>query len=57
MQMIHMNGPRKNPDDFFLNSRYSYDFTMLRRMLSDFESYTIFPIHCVSRKTKATSFT
>ena len=35
--------PTETSDDLFLNSRYSKSFTMLRRMLRDFESYTIFP--------------
>lgn len=35
--------PTEDPDDFFLNSRYSRNFTMLRFMLRDFESYSIFP--------------
>lgn len=35
--------PTEDPDDFFLNSRYSYLFARLRGMLGDFESYTIFP--------------
>ena len=32
-----------NVDDFFLNSRYAYEFGSLRSRLADFESYTIFP--------------
>ncbi len=35
--------PTEVPDDFFLNSRYAYFFAPLRRMLEDFESYSIFP--------------
>lgn len=35
--------PTEDPDDFFLNSRYSRDFFKLRTMLRHFESYTIFP--------------
>ena len=35
--------PTDEPDDFFLSSRYATDFTNLRKMLGDFESYAIFP--------------
>ncbi len=35
--------PTEDPDDFFLNSRYASDFSRLREMLGNFESYAIFP--------------
>lgn len=35
--------PTEDPDDFFLNSRYARDFSILRRMLESFELYAIFP--------------
>ena len=40
---VSIGYPTETSDDLFLNSRYSKSFTMLRRMLRDFESYTIFP--------------
>ena len=35
--------PTEESDDFFLNSRHAHEFRLLRMVLGDFESYTIFP--------------